>query len=158
MAYAGQNIKRNQKIWMFLKEDRNLLSILVEVGDFSVSFQTLRCQSVKAKSTPYARTGSICLHMKNTSMYFYVCISMNKHPRRHTHKPAHSKGRGINLVDFLRSVCGLRHASGPSSLNFQRRWRSQQTASCSITFFTLGHAHLATLSYSKQPHGELTSL
>lgn len=158
MACTGQNIKWNQKMSMFLKEDRNLLNILAEIGDFSVSFKTSRCQSIKAKSTPYAYTGSICLQMKNTSMYFYVCISMNKHIHRHTHKPAHSKGRGINLVDFLRSVCGLRHASGASSLNFQRRWRSQQTASCSITLLTLGHAHLATLSYSKQPHGELTSL
>ncbi len=57
--------------------------------------------------------------------YIHVFLRVHKHEQAHTqthtHKPAHSKGRGINLVDFLRSVCGRRHASGASSLNFQRR-------------------------------------
>lgn len=89
-------------------------------------------------------------------LYVLTCKHEQAHTQAHRRKHVLSGEGELNLSDFLWNVCGLRHVSGASSLKFQRRWRSQQTASCSIAFFTWGHSHLATLRYSIRPHGELT--
>lgn len=129
-----------------------LFSLPVEVADFfSAHFSQLRNLEMPVYAcTPYAYAGS------RTSMYVLV----QERELAHTQTRARTCSRGgwgINLVDFLRSVWGLRRASGASSLNFQRPWRPQQTASCSVTLLTWGHTHLATLTYSNWPHGVLTS-
>ena len=67
---------------------------------------------VASLTTKYA----ICSHRKHMftqEKYIHVFLLAIKHEQAHTQTQTRTQqGRGINLADFLRSVCGLRHTSG----------------------------------------------